>query len=92
MENFKEVVGIYDTDGNEKLRVPVELEQMFSDVLRPYDVAEKDGHHNGLAPFFSIQDFKSTAGDEIVQAIAAVTRSEENKDRILDIAWSMLGM
>jgi hypothetical protein len=38
----------------------------------------------------SIQEFKSTGGNDIVEAIAAVASSDENNDRILDIAWSML--
>jgi hypothetical protein len=29
MSNIREMVGIYDEDGNEKLLVPVELLQMF---------------------------------------------------------------
>ena len=66
MENVREVVGIYDTGGNEKLRVSVALVQLFADVLRPYDIEEKDSHHNGLGPFLSIQKFKSTASDELL--------------------------
>ena len=47
MENVREMIGIYDTDSNEKLRVPVDLLQLFADVLRPFDDAEKDGTDGG---------------------------------------------
>jgi hypothetical protein len=52
MENVREMIGIYDAGGNEKLRIPVTLVQLFADVLAPYDLAEKDGHPKASRPSF----------------------------------------
>jgi len=87
-----EIIVICDENGNERLRMPSSIRDLFGEILQPYADAEAIDHHCGLAPFLSAEDFKDflRSDDELVAAMNAVSKSDEDHDRMLTVAWSML--